>query len=506
MPPLPSNYRRPDRLENLPACPRSQPRCGIHAGATSPPSTSFGVLIPVVLIAVSGCATVDWGAGNTVREDRAREISIILQKTQADPIHGCDITLPKAIAGGRFGDSSFFGYDELTLLRRTRQAACTCKKRLFAVSEVPPASLDDVQRMTLADLVAIENSPNQPPAVEREVLESLRQRIPVAGPDEIATLYEGDLASLLTDHPPSLKFHPHDVTCDLPLRSPYNGYLETYRTNVHVTLNPTVKQMIADRTRALEQSATTEAAETQRREMAKQRAAKARLAAEAQEAASTASAEREGRAVEIRDHIALATKLARKDDLDGAEHEMEQAKALRAIDDQTLQEEGDQALLAEIAAADAAIAATPKAKRRTKEREREEARLQREAEKRDREEKRKEDASGRQVIGLILAYTDRIERDMRRLVHLFATLHPPAREPTRAEKEIVYAPMRQLCTTITAMRMQIPDDAEEQVLHLVYARFARTEGSRDANTAMGILAQYLEGDCHKTYQAAFSHQ
>ena len=467
-----------------------------------------GILV-VAIIGAPGCANVRWKGDKHVREDRNRAMVTLLREAEEDPVRGCETLLPRAIDSGRFSDDCFFdSCQEIALLKNALDLACACKTKLFAKSETAPARLNELGNATLDNLVAITNSLNQSPAVLSAAVAALRRRIPEAGLDEISSLYLGGREAFVPGVLLPARFKDHIVSCSAPPRNPSESkpHKVTHRSFLYGE-DPTLRLMIEERTRILVQAVVDE----------QKAAEKARQAAKLEERSNKAAADRQARSSQIRGLLATALDLARKGDIAWAEKRISEAKGIRSVDDEALQGEEDRVLLAEIAAAEAAIAETPSAKRRAKERQREEARLdqarqreearlEREAEKRDREEKRKEDASGRRVIGLVLDYTDRIERDMRHLVDVFASLHPPAREPTRAEKEIVYAPMRQLCTTIKAMRMQLPDYAEEQVLRLVYGRFARTEGSRDANTAMGILAQYLEGDCHKTHQGAFSHQ
>jgi len=480
-----------------------------NARSTWSPLSKLGTLMATLSFAFGCATTVQWGRDERVRADHERELSAILQKTQADPIRGCDKVLPKAVASGRFADSWLFDYNELSLLSSAKAAACGCKKRLFSVSEVPPASEDALPRLSLSALVAIGNSPNQLPAVEKAVVNALKRRIPTAGVDELATLYARGKEAMLNDDEPLLRYQDHDVACFLRANHRGAGKHGLELVNIRIALDPAVKQMIAKRRRSLQESAKNLAAQKQREEDALQQAEKAEQAAKKQE---KATAEREARTTKIRESLAVALKHAHQNDLDGAEEALGQAKTLKEVDDQALQGEVDQALLTEIAAAGAVIAATPKAKQRDRYRQREEARIAREADQRTREEKqraaaleRRANARGGSYVRVMLGWVDRIERDLRHLVDVFASLHPPAGEPSRSEKEIVYAPMRQLCTTIKAMRREAPD-VEYYAINLVIGSIANTEGDRDATTARGILGTYLEGDCYKTYRAAFSHR
>ena len=486
--------------------PRQDPSINLDGGTVSTRRTSlfrFVLLASLVVLSAlpTGCANVPRMTGR-IRESREGEILALLKKVEAEPIRGCTERLPKAIASGRFADGpDDTPFEEITLLKNALADACRCKKQLSAArSDIAPVRLNDIGNSTLATLAAITNSRNQSPEVLNAASEALKHRLPMAGLDEISTLYIEDLTTIVNLETPTSRFKNQSVICLMPLRD-YGSHYVTYPTLLFGQ-DPTLRQMITDRTRALQESAKALAA-------LKQREDNARLAAEAQQ---KATAEREARTTKIREHLAVALKQAHQNDLDGAEEAIGQAKTLKEVDDQALQGEVDQALLAEIAAAGAVIAATPKAKQRARDRQREEARIERDADQKTREEQRKAaalerraTARGGSYVSVMLDWAGRIERDLRHLVYVFASLNPPAREPTWAEKEFVYAPMRQLCTTIREMRRKAPD-VEAHAVDWVIGRIAITEGDRDAMTARGILGNYLEGDCYKTYRAAFSHR
>jgi hypothetical protein len=214
----------------------------------------------------------------------------------------------------------------------------------------------------------------------------------VAGVDEISSLYQGGRTAVLADEQPVLRYQDHDISCHLRTKSAGTGSHGLELVNIHVILDPAVNQMIAERRRALQESAMAQVAKKQREEEAQRRMDAAQRTAKAQE---KAVAEREARVTKIREHLAIALKLARKDDLDGAEKAMDQVKEINSVDDEAPLGEGDHALLAEVAAADAVIAATPKAKRRAREREREDARQEKERQREEAGQNRERAAADR---------------------------------------------------------------------------------------------------------------
>lgn len=335
-----------------------------------------GVLV-AVLIGAPGCANVRWKGDKYVREDRNRAMIALLREAEAAPIRGCETLLPRAIDSGRFSDDCYFdSCQEITLLKNALALACACKTRLFAKSEIAPARLDELGNATLDNLVAITNSLNQSPAVLSAAVAALRRRIPEAGLDEISSLYLGGREAVVAGALPPARFKEHLVSCSAPPRNASEGksHEVTHRSLLYGE-DPTLRLMIEERTRTLVQTIVDE----------HEAAEKARQVARLEERSNKAAAERQARSLQIRGLLATALDLARKGDIDGAEEAITQAKGIRSVDDEALQGDEDRVLLADMAAADAAIAETPSAKRRAKERQRAE----------DREKKRGDTASAK---------------------------------------------------------------------------------------------------------------
>jgi hypothetical protein len=116
--------------------------------------------------------------------------------------------------------------------------------------------LGDIPNLTLAKLVAIEMSPNQPSAVDRAVVGVLKQRIPTADLDEIATLYVGGVAAVLAKERPILIFGEKEVSCDFPLGT----------VKIRVMLDTALMQVLAERTNTLRATAKLEAEQARRQE------------------------------------------------------------------------------------------------------------------------------------------------------------------------------------------------------------------------------------------------
>ena len=327
-----------------------------------------GILV-AALIGTPGCANVRWNGNKYVREDRNHAMVALLREAEADPIRGCETLLPSAIGSGGFSDDCYFdSCQEITLLKNALALACACKTKLFAKSETAPARLNEIGNSTLDNLVAITNSLNQSPAVSGAAVAALRRRIPEAGLNEISSLYLGGREALVSGALPPARFKEHLVSCSAPPRNASEGksHKVTHRPMLYGE-DPTLRLMIDERARTLVQAVADE----------QKAAEKAMQVAKLEERSNKAAAERLARSSQIRGLLATALDLARKGDIDGAEEAMTQAKGIRSVDDEALQGDEDRVLLAEMSAADAAIAGTPSAKRRAKERQREEAREKR---------------------------------------------------------------------------------------------------------------------------------
>jgi hypothetical protein len=325
--------------------------------------------LATALIGASGCSNVQWKDDKYVREDRNRAMEVLLRGVEADPIRSCDAVLPGAIGSGQFSDDCLFDRcQETTILRKALALACACKTKLFAKSEIAPAKLNEIGNSTLADLVAVTNSLNQSPAVSVAAVVALRRRIPAAGADEISSLYLGGKEALASGNAPPARFKDRHVSCSLPPRnaSESKSHKVTYKTILYGE-DPTLRLMIENRTQTLLQAAADE-------QKAGERAAEtAKEAARLEELANKAAVERQSRSAEIRTLLANAIALARKGNIDEAQETITRAKTIRLADDQALQGDDDTKLLAEMAAADTAVEASPAARRKEKQRQREEA-------------------------------------------------------------------------------------------------------------------------------------
>lgn len=176
--------------------------------AQSPYPRDALILIVAVVASVvaAGCAsTVDWATVSGeptryVRESRLLELHELGGKAAQLPVESCNKILPVAIKSGRFGSGwsvngpggLWVSWNELVILKEMRHAACSCKEEVIRASYAKSATIETLANRSLADLVAIANSLNQSPAVHEAVRQMLKERIPAAGPDDLAALYSGD--------------------------------------------------------------------------------------------------------------------------------------------------------------------------------------------------------------------------------------------------------------------------------------------------------------------------